>query len=107
MSAPTPGNPLRAITCVVCGEQKGANNHWWLLSVRIKMLPFDGLSKTSPILQLAITPWNQIMAEEQEQSPACGNSCAQKLTERFFTSKSLEPSRRPISEPAPAEGAAE
>jgi hypothetical protein len=68
--------------CDICGIAKGATNHW-----RILVTSFDGHSN------LQIAEWDREAADADGVKHACGNSCTQKLVERWLALKSLEAPR--------------
>lgn len=83
--------------CFVCNRIKEEQfNHWWALYLSIT-LPGGGTSLT--LMPLAAAKG----VEESSYKVACGNSCAQKLVERWLQSRAagegtLEPPHRPAGE---------
>jgi hypothetical protein len=69
--------------CDICGIAKGGTNHWLTLQSR-----FDGLT-----FNLLIEEWNKEDADIDGVKHACGNSCTQKLVERWLALKTLEAPR--------------
>ena len=70
-----------AFNCDVCGRLRGATNHWLVLLVT----SFDG--------HLVIAEWDRAVAEAEGAKHACGNSCTQKLVERWLALKTLDAPR--------------
>jgi hypothetical protein len=79
--------------CFVCNRIKEEKvNHWWALS--LSALPDNKTSlTTAPLAAVA-------GVDERSYKAACGNSCAQKLTERYLQTGTLEPPRKPAGESA-------
>jgi hypothetical protein len=67
--------------CDICGIAKGGTNHW-----RVLVTHFNGRS-------LEIGEWDRLAADSDEVKHACGNSCTQKLVERWLALKTLESPR--------------
>jgi RNA polymerase subunit RPABC4/transcription elongation factor Spt4 len=67
--------------CDICGIAKGSTNHWRVLVIRL-----DGAN-------LQIADWDRTAADAEGVKHACGNSCTQKLVERWLALKTLEAPR--------------
>jgi hypothetical protein len=64
------------IKCASCGKQKGDNNHWFLLSAHQSIQGYYYDVHGLPIIK---SPKDL----EDDQYPACGEECLQKLESRI------------------------
>lgn len=76
------------VTCDVCGVEKRETNHWYTLHLQRYETVYY-------FTRLVITSFNPVEQTTGTQKHACGNSCTQKLVERWLQAESLEPSRTP------------
>lgn len=60
------------ITCDVCGKQKGAVNHWYLIKKHEVMPVFE------------VMPWHDSIAENINFGHLCGQECTVKLLSEWM-----------------------
>lgn len=84
------------ITCAGCGIEKGEANHWHLISAYISSVfaptaenPAHAAANRKERRTLEINEFDLQLAEEKNQHPVCGNSCVQKLVERWLSGAPL------------------
>lgn len=70
--------------CDVCGRQRGATNHWWIV-----FLERDA-ALAALVMMLVIRRWSAAAASDPQVKHACGRECTQKLVERWMETRSLE-----------------
>jgi hypothetical protein len=75
--------------CDICGIAKGETNHWRVLRVW-SPAQAETFSRGG---SLAIYGWDDKAAARKGSKHACGNSCTQKLVERWLALKTLEAPR--------------
>ena len=78
-----------AFSCDVCGRAKGAVNHWWIIS----------LTSATSAEQLVISAWNDDLASDPAVRHSCGNSCTQKMVERWLATGNVDASRNAAGDP--------
>ncbi len=76
-----------SFTCDICGQKKGAANHWWMVALNDSPCS----EESQPSQRFTLLPW---VAEEcchSERRHLCGQNCAMQALERFMNTGSLQP----------------
>jgi hypothetical protein len=72
----------QSFRCDICGKEKGQVNHWWMMWLLPKLLPYGAA--------VHIQGWEDRDAPIEGRKHLCGQECTHKMLDRFLTTGSME-----------------
>jgi hypothetical protein len=80
------------VNCDICGAQRTASNHWFLL-MPVTTLPISAKGEFGRSIEalFALFPWDDAEASKSDTRHICGSSCATKALSAALGKASEEP----------------